>query len=225
MAEKNANERAIIWCRLTIAFLHVEALDFAGAKERCEDTPDSAFETDAFVFFFRRVILARACLGLGDFAGALAACTEIVQKDEIDANIRPHLYHSLGSYHLATGDLARARQRALQLYDVTAAAPDRNYLALAHRLLARISLAEGDPAEARQQMSRAVALVENGDLPLAAWKVYQTASLIHGSLGEGDKSLDYRRRSDQVISSLAASLDRDDPLRETLQAGAARAFD
>jgi tetratricopeptide (TPR) repeat protein len=230
MAEKNANARAIIMCRLTIASLHVEALDFAGAKQRCEATPDSAFEADPFVFFYRRIILARAFLGLGDLAGALATCTEIVQKDEIDgvdldANIRPHLYHSLGGYHLATGDLARAKQRALQLYDFTATAPDRNYLALAHRLLARIAVAGGDPAEARQHVSRAVALVETGDLPLAAWKVYQTASLVHGSLGEGDESEDYRRRSDQVIFSLAASLDHGDALRETLQAGAAFAFD
>jgi DNA-binding winged helix-turn-helix (wHTH) protein len=230
MAEKNANTRAIIWCRLTIAFLHVEALDFAGAKARCADTSDPAFEADAFVFFFRRVILARACLGLGDIAGAFAICAEIVQKDEIegiglDANIRPHLYLALGGCHLATGNLAEARRRALQLYDFTAAAPDRNYLALAHRLLARIAVADGDPAEARQQVSRALALVESGDLPLAAWKVYQTASLVHGSLGAGDECEDYRRRSDQVIFSLAASLDHGDPLRESLQAGAGFAFD
>ena len=40
--------------------LHVEALDFAGARRQCQETPDVGFETSPWVFFLRRAVLAMA---------------------------------------------------------------------------------------------------------------------------------------------------------------------
>ncbi len=56
MTQKNANQVASDLCLLMIAFLHVEALDFEGARQRCEETLDSMGEADPLNFFIGRTI-------------------------------------------------------------------------------------------------------------------------------------------------------------------------
>jgi len=217
-AEKNANVLAVIVSRLMVAMLHVEALDFAGARRHCEETHDVGFETSPWVFFLRRAVLAKACLGQRDYQAAWAQLNAVVQKTEVEGNdmdslFYPYFCNSLCEYFLETGDLAQAQKRAVQLYAFTSRAPDRNYLALAHRLLARIAFVTGEFAVVRRQLSAALALVGNAELPLAAWKVYGTAAALYGEMGDHDKADDYRQRGVAVVQTLAADLDPGEALR------------
>jgi DNA-binding winged helix-turn-helix (wHTH) protein len=223
-AEKNANALATIVSRLIVAMLHVEALDFSGARRHCEETYDVGFEISPWVFFLRRAVLSKACLGLRDYQAAWAQLNAVVQKTEVEGNdmdslFYPYFCNSLCEYFLETGDLAQAQKRALQLYAFTSRAPDRNYLALAHRLLARIAFVTGDFAVVRRQLSAALALVGNAELPLAAWKVYGTAAALYDEMGDHDKADDYRRRGAAVVQTLAADLDPGEALRSIFLAG------
>ena len=112
----------------------------------------------------------------------------------------------------------RREQSATKLYEYAAHAPDRNHLAQACGLLARLALAAGDPDEARAQLSRALATLDNVDMPLAAWRVYRTAAEICESLGEVADAARYRGRFEQVMRTLAENFDPEDRLRSSLLA-------
>jgi hypothetical protein len=72
---------------------------------------------------------------------------------------------------------------------------------------------------ARRQLSAALALVGNAELPLAAWKVYGTAAALYGEMGDHDKADDYRQRGAAVVQTLAADLDPGEALRSIFLAG------
>ena len=222
MTERNAN-RLSGPSRLMVAWLHAEALDFEGVTNRCAAVLDQTLE-NPMTYLLGRVLLAKACLGLHDYPRAFALLDDVTNRIEVDDVIMesafyPYYFHNLCEYWLAVGDLPRAREQATRLYNIAAPPPERTYLALAHRFLAKIALAEGDLEEAKAQLSRAIAIVEQAELPLAAWRVYATAAHFHEGLGERAKAAEFQCRSGKIIQTLAANFDQDDPLRSSLLTG------
>jgi len=223
LAEKNANQPARALCCLTLAWLRVEAMDFQGARELCEEIDDTVLDENPFAFFFQRAVLAKAFVGLNDPQRALKQFDDVQRRVDadgtgLDFTIYTQFYHCFGEYCLLVGDIAQARTRAAQLHDYAAPAPDRNHLALAYGLSARIALAVGDLDDARAQLSRALATLDNADLPLATWRIYLTAAEICESLGEASKASEYRRLFENVIRTLAQNFDAEDRLRASLLA-------
>jgi class 3 adenylate cyclase/predicted ATPase len=223
LAEKNANRPARALCRLTLAWLHVEALDFQGANELCEGVEETILEENPFAFFFHRAVLAKAFVGLGDPQRASKQFEDVLRRVEadgtgLDFTIYTQFYHCFAEYCLLVGDIAQARIRALQLHDYAAPAPDRNHLALAYGLLARIAFAAGDWGEARAQLSRALATLDNANLPLAAWRIYLGAAEIYDGLGEIEQAARYRGSFETVMRTLAQNFAAEDPLRASLLA-------
>ena len=198
-------------------------MDFQGARELCEQIDDTILDENPFAFFFHRAVLAKAFVGLNDRQSALKQLDDVQRRVDadgtgLDFTISTQFYHCFGEYCLLVGDIDQARTRAAQLRDYAAPAPDRNHLALAYGLLARIALAAGDLDDARAQLSRALATLDNADMPLAAWRVYQTAAEVFESFGETSKVSEYRRRFEDVIRTLAQNFDPEDRLRMSLLA-------
>jgi DNA-binding winged helix-turn-helix (wHTH) protein len=223
-AERNSNRQASALCRLTLGWLHSEALDYEGAKKFCGEALDPEIEANPFAFFICRNLFAKACIGLRDYAGALAQFQEMQRRVEadgigMDRTIYPHFHSNFCQYWLEIGDLARAQEEAARLYEISVAPPERTYLALSHRLLAKIAMAGKKFDEARVHVLRAAAIVKQADLPLAAWRVYATAASLHEGAGERAQAVAFRRLSRQVIDRLCESLGEDEPLREKLLAG------
>ncbi|MCI0466914.1 MAG: AAA family ATPase [Beijerinckiaceae bacterium] len=223
MTEKNANRQVSCLPNLMSAWLHLEAQDFRGARQRCEAALDPEVEENPVNFFLGRNLLARASLGLGDYQSAHKQLAEITYRIEAGGVIMetvfyPLFYHNFCDYALAVGDLAKAREEAIRLYNAAKLPPERTYLALAHRLFAKIAIAEGNIEEARNQLSRAISIVEHTELPLAAWRVYAAAAEFHERLGELKRAGKYRGLCQKVIGKLAGSFDSDDPLRLFLSA-------
>jgi tetratricopeptide (TPR) repeat protein len=220
-AEKNANRPASALCRLTLAWLHVEAMDFGGACQLCEGVDDATLEENPFAFFFHRAVLAKAFVGLNDPQGALKQFEDVQRRVDadgtgLDFTIYTQLYHCFGEYCLLVGDVAQARTRAEQLREYAAPAPDRNHLALAYGLLARIALAAGNVQEARTQLDLALATLGNADLPLAAWRVFLTAAELSERFGEATRASEYHRRFEDVMQTLAQNFGAEDRLRASL---------
>jgi tetratricopeptide (TPR) repeat protein len=221
LTERNANKHVSGMCHLMIAWLHAEALDFEGARKRCEDALDLAVEENPVNFFLGRNLLVKIHLGLQDYPAAfdqLAAITRKIETDGVpmESVFHPFFFHSLSEYFLGVGDTPRARVHALQLSETAARPPERAYLALSHRLLARIAIAEGDMEQARVQLAQAISIVEVGEMPIAAWRVFATAAEFHNSVGETAKAALFRSRCEAIIHSLAATFDEADPLRSSL---------
>ena len=64
LAEKNANQPARALCRLTLAWLRVEAMDFDGARKLCDEVDETILDENPFAFFFHRAVLAKAFVGM-----------------------------------------------------------------------------------------------------------------------------------------------------------------
>jgi hypothetical protein len=80
-------------------------------------------------------------------------------------------------------------------------------------VMAKVAMATGNSQEARSHLSQAVSIVRNAKLPLAAWRVYTTAANFYERVGDTKKAAKCRCRSDQIVRSLANSLEPSDPLR------------
>ncbi|HTV33317.1 MAG TPA: AAA family ATPase [Methylocella sp.] len=223
ITEKNENFAARVLCHLTIGWLHAEAMDFEKARLYCEEALTPSTEMNPFVFFLGRTLLAKVYLGLQNYPLALAQFETIQRRIDtgidMDCTIRPQFHYNLFGYWLEVGDLDRAQDQAIRLFEITVQPPERTYLALSHESLAKIALAEGDPEKARTQVSQAVEIVDNFTLPLAAWRVYATASAIHEFAGDTKKAAMFKVKSEKTIKRLENSLEEDCSLRSTLVAG------
>jgi DNA-binding winged helix-turn-helix (wHTH) protein len=223
LAERNANSPAIALCRLTLAWLHVEAMDFHGARDLCESVDQAVLEENPFAFFFQRAVLAKAYVGLNEPQRARQQFDDVMQRlssDDImmDYTIYAQLHHCLCEYSLQVGDIGQARASATKLYEYVAPAPDRNHLAQAQGLLTRVALAAGDLQEAKTELSRALSTLGDADLPLAAWRVYRAGVEVSERLGEPVEAAGYRARFEDVIRTLAGNFEPDDRLRSSLLA-------
>jgi DNA-binding winged helix-turn-helix (wHTH) protein/tetratricopeptide (TPR) repeat protein len=221
LATRNANEPGRALSRLTLAWLHVEAMDFEGARDLCESVDDSLLVDEQSTFFHKRTVLAKAFVGLNDPMQARRQFDEIQRRmDEHGINVEftagIQLYHCFGEYHLLIGDLAQARKWADHLHDYVAPAPDRNHLAQAHGLLARIAFAAGDSRDALRHLSNALEIVDNADFPLASWRVYSAAAEIFAQCGETEKADACLIRFVNVLRRLAQNFEPNDRLHKSL---------
>ncbi|HMM90126.1 AAA family ATPase [Bradyrhizobium sp.] len=221
LANKNGNEQASALCRLTLAWLHVEAMDFDGARALCEGVDENTLNENQFAYFFQRAVLAKAFVGLGDPQRANKQFVDVQRRLEqdgipLDFTISTQLYYCLGEYCLQVAEFDQARRWAIQLRDYAAPAPDQNHLALAHGLLARIAFAVGDRDEALEHLGRALAIVDKANFPLAAWRIYRGAAKIFESIGEADDATTYRLRFESVLRTLARNFDHGDALHRSL---------
>jgi DNA-binding winged helix-turn-helix (wHTH) protein/tetratricopeptide (TPR) repeat protein len=217
ITERNVNEQASALCRLTIGWMFAEAGNFALAAKCGMDTLNAKVEANPFAFFVGKILLANARVGMGDLPSARDEFDAIDQRIgagiPMESLVVPQWLLSCCEYWLAIGDLARAQEVAGQLRAVTAAAPDRPFLAIAHSLMARIAIAAGVPDEARPHLAAALAIVRNATLPLATRRVYAAAADLHDSRGEAAKADRYRRGAAQIMKVLTACIHQDGPLR------------
>jgi len=221
LARRNANGPGSALCRLTLAWLHVEAMDFDGARELCEGVDDSLLAEDQTTYFHKRAVLAKAFVGLNDPAAARRQFDDIERRIneqglEIEFTVATQVYHCLGEYCLMVGDLAQARTWARRLHDYVVHAPDLNHLAQAHALLARVAFAFGEADEALAQLDGALRIIDNADFPTASWRVYGAAAEIFAKYGQADKAATYRIRFVDVLRRLAQNFEPEERLHRTL---------
>jgi hypothetical protein len=103
--ERDSNVLASVLSRSTLGLLHAEAQDYAGALRLCESNQHSLLETNPFIFFFRRIVLAKAYIGLRDFSSAWLHLADVAARAErehdfIDYPCRAEFYRSLAEYWL-----------------------------------------------------------------------------------------------------------------------------
>ena len=79
--------------------------------------------------------------------------------------------------------------------------------------MAKVAMAAGNSHAANAHLCQAISLVRDAQLPLAAWRVYAAAANFCESRGESENAAKYQGRSDQIVRSLANSLEPNDPLR------------
>jgi hypothetical protein len=95
--------------------------------------------------------------------------------------------------------------------------------ALAWEMNVRLAMAEENWHEAEKSMDRALVVVENFEIPVAAWRVHATAweVLRHGN--HHTAAEEQRRRARDLILGIANSFAPEEPLRQMFLAAPATA--
>ena len=209
--------------QILTAWLQVEAGDFESAKILCEEAlPQNIGPWATFIRVHFAAIHGRALLGLGDHKGAIR-CFDLFFQAEQDESLpisRNYFFPACqGACEawLSLGEFGKAHHYAERLHDFSVDAPERTYLAISLGLLAEISLVKKSLDEADSRLAEAIEIVDNAEVPLAAWRIYRTAEKFHDLRGQAEQANEYRFRKWHAIKRLLDSLREADPLRTGLE--------
>jgi tetratricopeptide (TPR) repeat protein len=197
-----------------LAWLHLEcgaydsALEFCSNARRVHTDSGSALESAlaATVRGFAELGTGRPDAALMEFASARQARPN--NRDLWFVLSQVGTIESL----LVQRDVTAGFHAAEALYDQIAGFPEKTWTAVALRSCARAAAANGDWEKAVRRIDEALKLVNESDLPLAAWRVYGTASEIYAKTGEPHRSGEFLEKSRASALSLAKSLDQEDAL-------------
>ena len=211
MAGRNGSRLWQLFFRLATTSLHLQALDFAGARDLARlAVGEASAIPHPYCELFGHILLAGAELGLGEHEAASRGLTMVAGRMETggprDFYLRMPLLHGLGEYWLERGDVARAHQAAAKLWETAVQPGERTWMALGARMLARVAAARGDGDRARAEISRALGALEGAAAPLGAWRVHATAAELCELRGEPGEAARAWEASAETLLRLAASV-------------------
>jgi tetratricopeptide (TPR) repeat protein len=117
-------------------------------------------------------------------------------------------------HYLSTGELAEAHERAVSLLEIATRYEAHKYIAVAHRLLARVAAARGDDAEAARELARSLARLDAHPVPVEAWKTYAEQGRLQERAGDRPGARESFTQAAAVITLIAEGI-QDDAERRT----------
>jgi DNA-binding winged helix-turn-helix (wHTH) protein len=221
MADRNGDSYRAQTLRLYRAWLHLQAMDFAGVVEICDsvlpllgDPPRRPWGR------FCLALLGSAHRALGNYV--IARDHLFTLRDEMDHHTVIHDWHhrmvlqsAFAELWFAKGDLQQARAETEKFLDVTQQTAERTWQALAWEMSARVAMAEFDITRAQDSIAKGLATMEGFEVPLANWRVHAVAAELHERTRDGELAEYHRELSRQTIRKLANSLNAEESLRET----------
>jgi hypothetical protein len=219
MAVKNGDHYRGQTMSLYRAWVQDFAMDYTGARDLCDAllplVGDSARRP------WRRFALTFAGwaeVGLHNHERALEHL--LAAKQEMDSHtvindwyIRMMVQAALTELWLASGDLRRAETEGEVFVTVACATGEQTWQALAWEANARIALASGDRDQAQAYIRKALLAMEGFEVPLAAWRVHETAAELSERRGDIEAANHHRALSRATVLKLSSSLPADDPVR------------
>ena len=229
--DKNADYNWGQGVRPHLAWVHLQAMDFAGVLALCNSAlllvkdPELRPGPDypapyRFGLWKRLFLMGAAETALGDYESArehlLAARADMDRPGPTCTWYwRMPLEHAITELWLAKGDLAQARPQAERFLAITMATAEHMWQALAWEANARIAIVEGSLDRAHECVVQALQTMEGFDVPLAAWRVHATSADVFRLRGDSALADRHCGLSRETILRLANSLAADDPLRNT----------
>jgi tetratricopeptide (TPR) repeat protein len=135
-------------------------------------------------------------------------------------NIR--LEAAMAEHWLQQNDLEKAREFAERLMAAAAEHEVHKYIAVAHNLMARVSMKAGDLEAAEKHFDAAVAELRDYPAPLVEWRVHAGRARLKSKLGDEAGAADASARASEIINLIASNV-TDEKLRTTfLNATAAK---
>jgi tetratricopeptide (TPR) repeat protein len=230
MLDKNAD---YLWAQvvhLNRAWVHLHAMDFAGALAICNSTlplarhpelrPTPDFPTLRPVIRMCLFLTGSAETALGNYESALEHL--LAEQRDMDQPAifwawygRMQLESALTELWLAKGDLAQARPQAERFLKIALATAEHTWQALGWEVNARVAIAELDLTRAHDCISKGLSAMEGFEVPLAAWRVHATAFELYQNSGDRDLAERHLALSRATIMKLANSMSAEEPLRRT----------
>jgi hypothetical protein len=214
-AAKHGNEAVESLFTYVLAWLHVEcgasdsALKLCHHAEQLDEHSGSAIRP-----LLGNTIRGLAELGAGN-AGAALLRFEGAREAAKGGFDLWFVISQIGVVEglLASRDFAACGAAAETLHGLLRNFPEKTWTALGLRSCARAAAANSERKRAATSIDEALKLVGGSDLPLASWRVYETASKIYGSMGRREEASEWREKARKSADSLADSFDDADPLR------------
>jgi tetratricopeptide (TPR) repeat protein len=229
MLDKNAE---YLWgqvVHLNRAWVHLHAMDFAGALAICNSTlplvrhpelrPTANSPTPRPVIRICLILTGTAETALGNYDSALEhllLARECMDPPRIvfDWYWRMPLESALTELWLAKGDLAQARRHAEKFLKIALATSEHTWQALAWEVNARVSITELDLTKAYDSIANGLSAMEGFEVPVAAWRVHATAFELYQNSGDRDLAQRPLALSRATIIKLANSMSAEEPLRQ-----------
>ena len=125
-----------------------------------------------------------------------------------------------GDACLRSGDISKARSVAEDFLHSARSTADPHLQALGWDLRTRVAMAEKDFVGARDHIQRALAIVEQSEIPIAAWQTYASAWQLYRFAKEHEAAEAYRERAESCVLKIADSFEPDEPLRSSFLSAA-----
>jgi serine/threonine protein kinase/tetratricopeptide (TPR) repeat protein len=127
-------------------------------------------------------------------------------------NIR--LEAAAAEHWLRQENLSKAREFAQRLLDTANRYEVHKYIAVAHQLIAQISIAAGDTAGGESELMAALEELRKYPVPVVAWKTYAELGHLKSNLGDFSAARDSFARAAKIVNACTANIN-DASLRET----------
>jgi hypothetical protein len=227
VADKNGDHYRGQTLRLYEAWVHLSAMDFAGALAISESVLTVVGTPGRGPWRRFALILAGSSeTALENYESARGyLCKAVDEMDRqrliFDWYFRMLLESALTELWLAKGDLKQARTEAERFRKITLATAERTWQALAWEANARVAIAELDFERARESIAQSLSTMEGFEVPLAGWRVHATAAGLYRATDDRESADRHRELSHATILKLANSLPAEDPLRKTFLSASA----
>jgi tetratricopeptide (TPR) repeat protein len=131
-------------------------------------------------------------------------------------NIR--LEAAMAEHWLSQGDLDKAREFVGRLMATATEHEVHKYIAVAHNLMAKVSIAAGDLEDADKHFDAALAEFQSYPAPLVAWKVHAGRARVKLQMGQEKEAQEAVAQASEIVNSIAANVS-DEKLRITFLKG------
>ena len=119
-------------------------------------------------------------------------------------NIR--LEAATATHWLRQKDLPRAKTFAQRLLETAQHYGAHKYVAEAHRLMARIAIADGHTAMAETEFAAALEELRQYPVPLLEWRTHSDLGRLRAKLGDAEQAQKSFAQAAQIIKSCAATV-------------------
>jgi serine/threonine protein kinase/tetratricopeptide (TPR) repeat protein len=210
-----------------IGWIYRELYDFESAHKYNEDGIEVSrrhhvLEAEANSLINRGI----HCTHAGAHQETAAAFHEVRDIFERDAwfrwryNIR--FEAAMAEHWLSQGDVGKAREFVDRLHATATEHEVHKYIAVAHQLMAKVAIANGELSEAEKHFDAALAELANYPAPLVTWKVYAGRVRLKSQMGDAAGAEESSARAKEIVNFIAANVN-DEKLRTTFLKAASTA--
>jgi serine/threonine protein kinase len=194
-----------------IGWLHRELQDFEGAHKYDQQGIEVSREHHVLEAEANSLInLGIDYTHAGDVEKTVSAFHEVRDIFERDAwfrwryNIR--LQAATAEHWLSQGEFEQTREFAHQLLETANKHEAHKYIAVAHKLMAQVAIANGEPAEAERQFNAALSELRQYPSPLVAWKTYAELGRLKLQLGDSSSAREAFAGAAEIVNFIAANI-------------------
>jgi serine/threonine protein kinase/tetratricopeptide (TPR) repeat protein len=201
-----------------IGWIYRELFDFESARKYNDEGIEisrrhQVLEAEANSLINRGI----DCIRVGDSDCSVAAFHEVKDIFERDAWFRwryiIRFEAAMAEHCLRVGELVKAREHVNRLLANATEHEVHKYIAVAHNLLARICVAEGDLTAAAPEFDAALAELNDYPAPLVAWKVHAARAKLKSQMGETGEAQQASARAQEIVNYIASNV-TDEALRK-----------